>query len=166
MFTQLVPVEELGSAEAAPLGLLMPFPQFFELVGLGGDIDLAGPLELAVDGVAGHGRLDGVEVARAQFLQLPDLVRPALQAVGQPVGEGGGAESAVATRGGPARLVPLDQYDIAFRFAFLGEQRGPQSAVASPDDEEVAVLVPGECGKRLGPAGIVQPERHRFRVGE
>ncbi|CAM5619374.1 hypothetical protein SFIMM107S_06854 [Streptomyces griseus] len=46
----------------------MPFPQLFELVGLGGDIDLAGPLELAVDAVAGDGGLDGVEVPLLQYV--------------------------------------------------------------------------------------------------
>lgn len=63
MGAQRVAVEELDPVEAAPLQLLVPFPQLFELVGLGGDIDFTGALELAVDAVAGDRLLDGVEVA-------------------------------------------------------------------------------------------------------
>jgi hypothetical protein len=150
--------------QAAALQLLVPVAEFGRLVRLGGDVDLAGALEVAVEGVAGDGRLDAVEVAGAQLLQLVDLVGPAGQAVGQAVGERGGAEAAVAARGGPARLAALDQDDLAPGVALLGEERGPQSAVAAADDEQVAGLGGGEGGLGAGLAGVVQPVRDRLGV--
>jgi hypothetical protein len=64
-----------------------------------------------------------------------DLIRPAGESVGQAVRERGGAEAAVASGGGPARLAGFDEHDVPLRVAFLGEQRGPQSAVPAADDE-------------------------------
>ncbi len=163
---QRVAVEEVHARDAELHDLLVPFPQLLELVGLGGDVDLTGALELAVDAVAGDGGLDGVEVPLPQLLQLRDLVGPALHAVGQPVGEGGGAETAVAARGGPAHLVPLDEDDVPVRIALLGDERGPQTAVAPADDQQVGVLVAGEGGERVGPLRIVEPERDRLDAGK
>src|SRR5690606_4856244 len=101
LFPYRVGVQELDAVgEARPVDLLVPGAQFAGLVGRGGDVELAGAFEVAVDGVPGDRLLDGVEVAGAQFLQAVDLVRPAGQAVGQAVGEGGGAEPAVAAGGG------------------------------------------------------------------
>lgn len=160
-------VEELDAVgETPPLQLLVPRAQFFRLVRLGGDVDLAAALEVAVEGVAGDRGLDLVEVAGAQLLQLPDLVRPAGEPVGQTVGEGGGAEAAVAARGGPAHLAALHQDDIPPGVALLGDQRGPQSAVAAADDEQVAGLGAGERGLGAGSAGVVQPVRDRLGVGK
>ncbi len=163
----LLRVQELdavGQPEAAQAGV--PLPQPVGLVRRGGDVDLAGALEGAVEGVPGDGLLDRVEVAGAQLLQDGDLVRPAGESVGESVGEGGGAEAAVAAGGGPARLTALDEDDVAAGVALLGQERGPQSAVAAADDEEVAGLGRGEGRLGARPAGVVQPVRHRPDVGE
>lgn len=144
----------------------MQFAQLLDLVRFRGDVDLAGPLEVAVDAVAGDGLLDGVEVAGAQLLQLGQLAGPAGQPVAEAVGEGGGAESAVAAGGGPARLLALDQHDVPSGVALLGDQGGPQSAVAAADDQQVAALVGGERRLGGGLAGVVQPVRDRLRFGK
>src|SRR5690606_33528082 len=167
LFPYRVGVQELDAVgEARPVDLLVPGAQFAGLVGRGGDVELAGAFEVAVDGVPGDRLLDGVEVAGAQFLQAVDLVRPAGQAVGQAVGEGGGADPAVAAGGGPPHLAALQQHRVPAGVALLGEQRGPQPAVAAADDQQVAGLGAGEGGLGVRPAGVVQPVRGRPGLGE
>src|SRR5690606_25209617 len=153
-------------AEALGPDLVVPVPELPGLVRLGGDVDLAGAFEVAVDRVAGDRLLDGVEVAGAQPLQGVDLVGPAGQSVGQTVGEGGGAESAVAAGGGPAHLAALHQHHVPCGVALLRDQRGPQPAVTAADDEQVAGLGSGEGRLGSWPAGVVQPEGDRPGLGK
>lgn len=160
-------VQEFGIVgEALALQLAVPVVEFLGLVRFGGDVDLAGALELAVKGVAGDRALDRVEVAGAQLLQFVDLVGPAGEAVGQSVGERGGAETAVAARGGPAHLAALHQHHVPLRVALFRDQRGPQSAVTAADDQQIAGLGAGERGFGVGLAGVVQPVRDRPGFGK
>lgn len=82
-----VAVQEVQPREAGRGRLLVQLAEIFELMGLRGDGDVAGALEVAVDGVALDGRLDAVEIALTQVLQRPQLAGPAAESVGEAVGE-------------------------------------------------------------------------------
>ena len=122
--------------------------QVRHLVVLGGHIELTGAFELTVHSVPGHSGLDGVEVLPAQGRQALVLLRQVRLAVVVAVGEAGGAESAVAPRGGPADGVRFDEHDVPVGGAFLGLQRRPQSREPAADDEEFGVQVLGQRRQR------------------
>lgn len=163
---QGVLVEEGVPARPEPRGVLGELLEFGDLVGLGGDVDLAGALEGAVDVIAGDGLPDGVEVADAELFEGGQFVRPAGQAVAEAVGEGGGAEAAVAPGGRPADLGAFDEDDVALGVALLGDQCGPQPRVAAADDEQIAGLVADEGGPGGRAVLVGQPEGGGFGVRE
>ncbi|CAH0244117.1 hypothetical protein SRABI03_03047 [Microbacterium foliorum] len=131
--------------------------QPLDLVRFDGHRQLAGALEVHVEGVPRDGLLDAVEVLAPEFLEAVDLVGPARQAVLVSVREAGLAEAAVATGGRPRDAGGLEQHDTAIGVALLGADGGPQPRVAAADDREV-----GGDGARqhgmLGALHIVEPE--------
>ena len=135
-------------------------------MGLGGDVEFARALEVACDAEVGDGRLDGVEVFGAEALEGGDLVREPFDPVGQPVGEAGGTESAVAARGCPAAPVALEEDDITRRIVLLSQKCCPQAGVAAADDDQVGLEGSDQWKCRLRGGGVVQPERQRSGVSE
>ena len=81
--------------------------------------------------------LDGVEILSAELLEGPDLVREALDAVAEAVGEAGGAEAAVASRGSPAATVALQDHHVDRRVVALGQQCRPQPGVAAAHHHQI-----------------------------
>ena len=158
-------VEELDGAAVAGLEL-RGRAEVVDLPGSRRDRQLAGPLELGVDPVARERRLDRVEVVPPELHQLGELGLEARVTVAEAVGERGLAEAAVATGGGPADLVALEEHDVEVGVGLLGLQRGPQPGVAATDHGEVrgGRADEGRCG--VGPAGGGRPERHRLGVGQ
>ncbi len=108
-----------------------------ELVRLGGDVERSRPVEVAVDAVTRDGGLDRVQILAAEPLQRGQVVGEARAAVLGAVGQGRGAEPAVASRRRPPRRPPLEQHHVSRRVVFLGEQRGPQPGVATAHDREI-----------------------------
>ena len=151
------------AAVLAGLGLGLAQPG--HLVGLGGHVELAGALEVAVDRrVGGDGGLDGVEVLAPEPLQGVDLVGEPLDPVGQPVGEAGGTEPSVAARRRPAAAVALQQHHVARRVVLLGQQRRPQPGVATTDHHQVGPCAdPTSGGAGSGADRVVEPEGQRER---
>ena len=131
-----------------------------------GDLDDAGALVVAVDAVLADRRLDLVEVAATELLEDLDLVGPARHPVADTMGEAGVHEAAVATAGGGAALVGVDQDDVARRVAFLGDDRRPQSGVAPTDDAQVARLGAHEGRVGVGLVDILVPVRVLVGVGD
>lgn len=132
------------------LGLLL---QSLDLVRLGGHHEGAGALPGAVDAVSFDRVLDGLEVLAAEAFQEADLLGPALDSVGQAVGEAGLAESAVAAGGGAAGLVRLDEHHVQGRIALLRDEGGPQAGVSAADHEEVAGVSPTSAVVGCGRSG-------------
>ena len=129
-------------------------------------VDDAGALEVAVDGVAVDGVLDGVEVLEPELLEQLDLVGEAFLPVGDAVGQARLHEAAVATARRRADLGGVDQHDVARRIALLGDDRRPQPRVAAADHAQVAALVAheGRVGLRL--VDVVEPVGEQVGVGE
>ena len=162
---QLVAIE-VHHVVAEALGLLGLLAQPLDLVGLDRHRQLAGSLEAAVDAVAGHRRLDRVEVLPAQPVECRHLVGEAREPVGRPVGERGDAEPAVASGRRPPGVPRLEQHDVARRVGLLGLQRGPQPGEAAADDREVGTGGPVQSRSRHRTVRGVQPEADRPRLGE
>jgi hypothetical protein len=134
--------------------------QLFDLPVLEGEGDFPGAFEVAVDAEAGDRLLDRVEVRQSELVEPGGLVGKVVDAVGDPVGEAGGAESAVSAGRRPAGLGPFEEDDVAgapgggvLRFVlclvlFDGLEGGPQAGEAAADDDEVGGGVPrsGGCG--------------------
>jgi hypothetical protein len=108
------------------------------------DLELAGALEVALDVVALDRRFDLVKILTTQALDDRHLVGEATHAVDETVGQRRRAEATVAPGRPGAGLVLLDHHDLAAGVTFLGEQRRPQSRVASADDAEVGADVANE----------------------
>ena len=156
--------EDRGRAVGAGPGLGLAEPG--HLVGLGGDVQLARALEVAVDAELGDGRLDGVEVLGAEALQDGDLLGEPLGAVGQAVGEARRAEPAVATRCRPPAAVALQQHHVTTGVVLFGQECRPQPGVAAPHHHQVGPPGADQGRGRLGCVGVVQPERQGTGVGE
>ena len=148
-------IEQLGlpAEPAQRLGLLLEPRQ---LVLRGRDRDLPRLAPVAVDPVALDRGADPGQVLAAHPLELRQLVRPAREAVADPVGQRGGAEAAVAARGAEGEPLALEQDDALALLRRL--QRAPQAREPAADHDEVGL---GETGERRPAvrAGLVEPER-------
>ena len=147
---------------AGACGQLDLFLEALDLPGLGGDVDLAAVLPVAVDAVALDVGAHLVEVGDAGLREALEVVRPAREVVGEAVRERGHAEAAVAARGLPADATGLDDDDVERRVTLLGEQRRPEAGVAAADDGEVAGDRAGQRRLAAGAAG----ESSQNGVGE
>jgi hypothetical protein len=92
-----------------------------------------------------------------------DLVRPARQAVLEPVAQRRFGEPTVATARPPAAAIALEQDDVLVR---PRKQSRPQTCEAATDDGQVAARLALERRKRLGRGGRVEPEDALLGVGE
>ena len=137
-----------------------------QLPGLGGHVQLAGALVAAVDVVPGDGLADLVEVRDPQSLQRGDLFGPALQPVGDPVGERGHREAAVAAGRRPADPASLKQDHVERRITFLRHQGGPEPREASADHREIGGRVSEEPRQRLRFRRTVEPVRLALRISK
>ena len=144
---------DLVGVEEGAGGLAQPG----HLVRLGRDVELAGPLVLAVEPEVTHGPLDAVEVLPAHPLEHVVLVGPAGPSVLLPVRDARGTEPAVATRRRPADGAPLEQHHPGARVALLGEHGRPQAAVATADDDEVGVDRARQRRVRRSARDVLQP---------
>ena len=130
------------------------------LVRLGRDGDRAGPLEVAGDVVAAERGLEGIEVLAAELVEAVDLVGEAIRTVRPAVRQRGGTETAVAPGRSPPDPAALEQHHVAGGVTLLGEDRTPQSGVATADDAEVGLGVRVERRPRPGSVRPVEPVRH------
>ena len=121
---------------------------------LGGDVELAGALE-ARSRCRSARRSSSMpsRFSRPSRLSVGHLVGPALSAVGQAVGQAGGAEPAVAPGRRPAAARGPPAARRRGRVALLGQQRGPQPGVAAADDDA------GRRGRRPTSAGSASGRR-------
>ena len=153
-----------GGGQAARGGGVVP--QAGQLPGPGRDGQLAGALEVTVDPVPGHGGRDLVQVLPAEPVQDGHLRPEPLQPVGQPVGEAGRAEPAVAAGRGPAGRPALQQHHVGGRVPLLGQQRGPQPGEPRADHGQVGGGVLSQRRGGLRGVRAVQPEAGRPGVPE
>src|ERR1700721_1904258 len=114
-----------------------------ELPARGGDAELAGHLEVAVDVVLRDRLADLAQVLLAELLKQRHLAGEPLEAVADAVREAGRAEAAVAAGRRPAAAARLEQHHVAGRVALLGQQRRPQAGEPAADDRQ---LGPDVCG--------------------
>ncbi len=129
-----------------------------ELVRLGGDGEDAGLLPFRVDAVAGERRIERLEVLGLERGDLGDLVGEVQFAVLGAVGEARLHEPAVATARRPRDALALQKDDPALRVALLGDQRGPQTAVAAADHDQIGLAIAAQRRPGRGPRGVVEPE--------
>ena len=137
-----------------------------QLMRFDGDVELPRPDEVAVDGELADRQLDRVEVLMAQAEQIGHLVRPALHAVAEAMGQGRRDESAVAPGRALGDAAALDEQDDAPRIRLLGEQRGPQSGESAADDDKVGPLSADEFGRGRRAFGSIQPVDRAFSARE
>src|SRR6266516_765427 len=137
-----------------------------ELMRRRGDLQLAGTLEPALDAVPRDRGLDGGKVLSAEPLEHRHLVGEPGQTVGQPVGQAGRTESAIAPGCRPAGGASVDEQHVARRVGLPGEQCRPESGESGADDRKIASRLAGQ--RRRGGRGVrrIKPERGRGRVGE
>ena len=124
----------------AVLGRLVdPGPELLDLVGLVGEGQRAGLLEVAVDAV-GPGEVDqGPEVVDALLLEALELVREVADAVGQAVGQARLAEATVPADRAVADGLRLEDRDPQARVRVGQRERGPQAGEPATDDRDVDV---------------------------
>jgi len=139
-----IPIEP-GHVLAGRDGLVHPDAQVVDLPRLGGDGEVAGPFERAVDPVPDERRLDAVEVLPAQLLEAFELVGEPVDAVGDAVGQRRRAEAAVPPRRLLGHAARLDHGDPTAGICLLRLERRPQPGVARADHEEVGGDVGREC---------------------
>jgi hypothetical protein len=156
-------VREPATVLGGPLGDLV---QPSDLPWLGGDGEVPGAREAAVDAVPVHRLLDRVEVGPPQPLQRGNLAGEPGGAVVQTVGQAGRAEAAVAAGGGRSGGMRLQQHDVAVGVAPLGQQRGPQAGEAAADDGEVGRAAGAQWLGGCRCVGLVEPVRARGGVGQ
>ena len=111
-----------------------------------GDFNYSVALEVAIDVVTLDRCFNLVEVLKTQVLEEANFFGEALLSVGNAVSEAGVHEAAVATACCRAHLVGVDQYNVAFGVALLGQNRRPEAGVSTTDDAEVARVVVHQHG--------------------
>ena len=136
-----VAIEQLDRiAEAGvELGVL---GQVGHLPGSGGEGELAGALDRGVDPVAVEAGQQRLEVVEPELVQPLDLVGEVRHAVGQAVGQRGGQEPAVATRGADGDAAGLEHHHVAAGVVLLGLDGGPQPGEPAPTITRSASAVP------------------------
>jgi hypothetical protein len=82
------------------------------------------------------------------------------------VGEARRDESTISAGGGPADPLALEQHDIEGRIFLLGQQRRPQAAEATTNDEQVAAEWLSQLGARLGSIWVIEPEGLRLGISK
>ena len=152
-----VTVQEL---EVLPVfgGLVDPGPELVDLVGLVGQGERAGLLEVAVDAVLAGERDQLLEVLDPLLLQPRQLVGEVADPVGEAVGEAGLAEAAVATAGPEPNGLRLQHRHPEGRVR-VGQGDGrPQAGETRADDRHVDLEALSGVQWRIGGrARVAQP---------
>ena len=116
--------------------------------------DLAGHVEVGVDPVPGEGPSRPAMFSAPEPLERGDLVGPAGQPLGEPVGQRRRDEPAVAPRRRDAEPAALQEHDVARRVVLLGLDRRPEPGEAAADDDEVGpVTEPVSAGRAASRSG-------------
>ena len=129
--------------------MVVVLAQFVQIVGAvarAGDFNYSVALEVAIDVVTLDRCFNLVEVLKTQVLEEANFFGEALLSVGNAVSEAGVHEAAVATACCRAHLVGVDQHNIAFGVALLGQNRRPEAGVSTADDAEIARVVVHQHG--------------------
>ena len=145
------PVQELD-VFAVFGGLVDPGPELVDLVGLVGQRERPGLLEVALDAVvAGEGD-EPAQVREPFGLEAFQLVREVADPVGQAVGQRGFAEAAVPAARPERDRLRLDDDDAQCRVG-VGQGEGrPEPGEPGPDDQDIGRRVRGKRrtrGRRL-----------------
>ena len=129
--------------------------------------ELAGLLPAAVDAVPSHRVGDAAQVLRAQPVQLVELVGPALDAVGEAVGQAGRREPAVAAAGLVAAVPGLEQHHVASTGRAPWRAAPPTARCSRRRRRRrSADSGPRSAASAVGSRGVLEPEDRGRRVGQ
>lgn len=138
------------------------FGEAHNLVLAGRDVEEPVLLVACVDAVTHQRLLDSGEVLAPELIEPAQLVAEALEAVLEPVGEGGVDEPSVSTGCSERDVLALEEDDLAARRLLLRLERSPEACEPAADDGEVGLDLAGERGAGGRTHGRVEPERSRF----
>ena len=147
-----LPVQEL---EVLPVlrRLVDPRAELVDLVGLVGEGERAGLLQVAVDAVVAREGDRAREVLDALALEPLQLVGEVPDAVGQAVGQARLAEAAVATARAEGDGLRLEDGDAQRRVRVGQGDRGPQPGEPGADDGDVDGRARSRAASGGSPAG-------------
>ena len=157
---QQPPVQALSPSQGVLLGQVGDLP-----VG-NGDVQLSGPLEVAVDPVPGDRCLDRVQGVLTHPQQRGQLGCEPLKPVGQPVGQAGRTEPAVPARRSVGDPVGLQQHHATVGPLLRRLYGGPQPGEPAADHHQIGLDRLDQPATRHRALRPVQPVRFRRRVGQ
>ena len=134
-------------------GLVDPRLELVGLVGLVGQRQRAGLLEVAVDAVLARERDETGQVVDALAFERFQLVGEVADAVGQAVRQAGLAEAAVPPTGAESDGLRLEDRDAQRRVGIGQRDRGPQAREPGPHDGDVHIEPFASQERRVGDPG-------------
>ncbi len=124
--------------------LVNPRPEFLDLVGLIGDVQDAGFLQVARDPV-GAGEVDeGAEVGDALPLEGREFIREVANAIRKSMGQAGRTEAAVSPAGPEPDGLRLEDDHLQVRGGIGQGDRGPQAREPAANDDDIRAPVGGQ----------------------